>query len=232
MQTGTDLVILSSVATIVISATVGFYLFRLWYRQDARLMTDLPLVFAIAFITQAFNILILTLPNVGLVQPSMILFRIRTILIGGSVVPILGALLQIWLPSTERYHNRLVFLFTLYWVSVALLGSNEEIVMVMCIPLMLILGVMMMLTFIVTWRTGRLKEVRSDLMIVSVLLGMASQALRVPLMSTGLFYVPDVLLMLSMLVTAVAFANPWYKRDQQLRYRESSEYPLFSTIDS
>jgi MFS family permease len=195
-------------------------------------MTDLPLVFAIAFITQAFNILILTLPNVGLLQPSMILFRMRTILIGGSVVPILGALLQIWVPSTERYHNRLVLVFTLYWVSVALLGPTEEIVMVMCIPLMLILGVMMMLTFIVTWRTGRLKEVRSDLMIISVLLGMASQVLRVPLMSTGLFYVPDVLLMLSMLVTAVAFANPWYKRDHKVRYRESSEYPLYSSIES
>jgi MFS family permease len=195
-------------------------------------MTDLPLVFAIAFITQAFNILILTLPNVGLLQPSMILFRMRTILIGGSVVPILGALLQIWVPSTERYHNRLVLVFTLYWVSVALLGPTEEIVMVMCIPLMLILGVMMMLTFIVTWRTGRLKEVRSDLMIISVLLGMASQVLRVPLMSTGLFYVPDVLLMLSMLVTAVAFANPWYKRNHKVRYRESSEYPLYSSIES
>jgi MFS family permease len=195
-------------------------------------MTDLPLVFAIAFITQAFNILILTLPNVGLVEPSMILFRIRTIFIGGSVVPILGALLQIWMPSTQRHHNRLVLLFTFYWVSVALLGPTDELIMIMCIPLMLVFGVMMMLTFIVTWRTGRLKEVRSDFMIVSVLLGMASQALRVPLMSTGLFYVPDVLLMLSMFVTAVAFANPWYNRDPRVRYRESSEYPLYTAIES
>jgi hypothetical protein len=105
----------------------------------------------------------------------------------------------------------------------ALLGPTEELVMITTIPVMIILGIMMMFTFIITWRTGRLKEVRSELMVVSVLFGMASQILRVPLMTTSLFYIPDVLLTISMLVTAIALTNPWYHRENRARVEESPQ---------
>ncbi|MFW9809908.1 MAG: hypothetical protein ACFFE6_11090 [Candidatus Thorarchaeota archaeon] len=221
MQIGTDLVVLSSISTVIISAVIGTYLGRKWYNQQVRLITDLPLVFAIAFVSQAFNITILTLQHTGILETSMILFRIRSITIGGSITPILGALLQIWLPRIQKYHNKMVYLLTLYWVSIAIFGATEALVMILTIPVMIVLGIMMMFTFIITWRTGRLKEVRSELMIISVLFGMASQILRVPLMTTSLFYLPDVLLTISMLVTAIAFANPWYHREVRAKREET-----------
>jgi hypothetical protein len=217
MQTGTELVLVSSLATILLSAVISMYLGRQWYRQEVRLITDLPLVFAISFVSQTLNMIILTLPQLGFLTATMELFRLRSLVISGATVPILGALLQIWAPSIQKYHNRLVYLLLTYWISVALLGSTEESVMIMTIPVILGLGIMMMVTFLITWRTGRLKEVRSDLMIISVLFGMASQIIRVPLISTLLFYVPDVLLTISMVVGALALTNPWYHRERKAR---------------
>ncbi len=223
MQIGTDLVILSSIVTISLSGAIGVYLFRLWRRQKTRLMTDLPLVFAITTFCQALQIFLLTLPNVGFIPQSLELFRIRSLIIGGSVVPVLGALFQIWAPKIQRYHNRLVLLFLAYWAVMALFGATEGFIMITTIPLILMFGFVMMATFIITWKTGRLKEVRSDLMIVSIICGMASQILRVPLLASGFFYVPDILLMLSMVFTAVAFGNPWYRKD--IKTREATVSP-------
>ncbi len=221
MQIGTELVLISSMATVFISAVIGTYLARKWLAQEARLLTDLPLVFAIAFVSQAFNITIVTLQHIGLLEMSMIFFRIRTVAIGGSIIPIFGAILQIWAPSIQRYHNRLVYLLALYWLVIDFVGPAEQLIMTLLIPVLLVLGIMMMFTFIITWRTGRLKEVRSDFMIVSVLFGMASQTLRVPLLTTSLFYIPDVLLTISMILTAIAFANPWYNRETRGKPEES-----------
>lgn len=226
MQAGADLVLISNIATVLISAVISVYLGRQWYRQEVRLITDLPLVFAVSFVSQTLNMIILTLPNIGLLEPSMELFRLRSVVISGSTVPVLGALLQIWAPSVQKYHNRLVCVLLIYWVSVALFGATEQIVMIMTIPVILILGIMMMATFVITWRTGRLKEVRSDLMIISVLFGITSQVLRVPLISTPLFSIPDVLLTISMIGTAVALANPWYLRERKMRMAEAQQMTM------
>jgi len=207
-------------ATVVIAIFLSGYLGRKWLSQKARLLTDLPLVFAIAFIGQAFNIAIVTLQHIGILPATMLFFRIRTIGIGGSIVPIFGAVLQIWTPSIQRYHNRLVYLLTLYWLGIDFLMPSETLIMSLLIPVLVVLGIVMMFTFIITWRTGRLKEVRSELMVVSVLFGMASQILRVPLLATPNFYVPDVLLAISMVLTAFAFGNPWY-REKKVMPEES-----------
>jgi hypothetical protein len=209
-------------ATVVIAGTLSAYLGRKWLSQENRLMTDLPLVFAIAFIGQAFNIAIVTLQHSGILPTTMIFFRIRTIGIGGSIVPIFGAILQIWAPSIQRYHNRLVYLLTLYWLGIDFLVATETLIMSLLIPVLVVVGLIMMVTFIITWRTGRLKEVRSELMVLSVLFGLSSQVLRVPLLATSLFYVPDVLLMISMILTAVAFGNPWYNIGKKTRPEEST----------
>ncbi len=223
MQTGTELVILSSLMTIALSGTVGVYLFRLWRSQPNRLMTDLPLVFAITTMAQAVQIFIGQAPNYGLIQASLELFRVRATIICFSIVPMLGAILQIWAPRIQKYHNRLVLLASIILVSISLFAPSEEIIMILIIPWILVLGVVMLLTFVITWKTGRLKEVRSDLMIVSVIFGMASQSLRVPLLGSELFYVPDVLFMLSMLFISIAFGNPWYRRKH--RRKESASTP-------
>ncbi|MFW9805662.1 MAG: hypothetical protein ACFFFK_02905 [Candidatus Thorarchaeota archaeon] len=226
MQIGTELVILSSLATVALSGTIGVYLFRLWRSQPTRLMTDLPLVFAISTIAQAVQIFIGALPNVGLVAPSIELFRIRAIIICCSIVPIFGALLQIWAPRIQKYHNRLVLLVSVILMATSILGPTEEFIMVMVIPWILVFGLLMLVTFVITWKTGRLKEVRSDLMIVSIMFGLVSQSLRVPLLGSALFYIPDVFLMLSMVFIAIAFANPWYKRELKEKQHATSEIEM------
>jgi len=231
MQLGTDLVIISGLLSLVLSATIGVYLFRLWRRQDTRLMTDLPLVFAITTICQALQLFILTLPNIGIISQSLELFRLRSLIIGGSTVPVLGALLQIWAPKFEKYHNRLVLLFSAYWAIMALFGIDESFIMNTTIPLILGFGIVMIATFTITWKTGRLKEVRSDLMVVSVIIGMASQTLRVPLLTTGFFYVPDLLLMLSMIFIALAFGNPWFKSGTKLKESTAPPSEIAVAVD-
>ena len=217
---GTEFIILSGIMTIILSLALSIFLGWKWYKQKVRLMTDLPLVFAITGIFQVLNMLILTLSNIGVLEPTMELFRLRSMVIGGAIVPILGTILQIWAPSHQKYHKRIVFLLTLYWFSIALLGTSIEIIMILTIPILLIISIVMMLTFIVTWKTGRLKEIRSELMIVSVIFMVASQILRVPFMSTSLFYVPDILLAVSMILIALGIANPWYSREKKVRQEE------------
>ena len=223
MQQGTELVVLSGVLTIILSSIMSVFLGRKWYKQEVRLMTDLPLVFAISGICQAVNSLILTLPNIGLLEPTLEIFRLRSMVIGGAIVPILGAILQIWAPSYQKYHTRIVILLTMYWLSIALLGTSEAIIMILTIPILLVISIMMMITFIITWKTGRLKEVRSELLIAAVLLMIASQILRVPLMSTSLFYVSDLLNVATMFCMAVGIANPWYSRETKSLRKESPQ---------
>ncbi len=220
---GTEFIILSGIMTIILSLALSIFLGWKWYKQKVRLMTDLPLVFAITGIFQVLNMTILTLSHIGVLEPTMELFRVRSMVIGGAIVPILGTILQIWTPSYQKYHKRFVFFVTLYWFSIALLGTSEAIIMILTIPILLIISIVMMLTFIVTWKTGRLKEIRSELMIVSVLFMVASQILRVPFMSTPLFYVPDLLLGVSMILIALGIANPWYSRANKVRQEEPTQ---------
>jgi hypothetical protein len=212
MQSVIEFLVLSNLVTILVSASVGIYLFRVWLHQSSRLITDLPLVFAITTLSQAFQTIVLLLPNAGLIEPSMELFRLRSIIIGGSIIPLIGALLQIWAPRIQKYHNRIMAIATVYWISIALFGSSESIVMTLTIPLIVVAGLMMMVTFIITWRTGRLKEIRSEIMVLAIPFAMTGQILRVPLLTTSLFYIPDMLLALSLAITAFAFTNPWSKR--------------------
>jgi hypothetical protein len=223
MQSGTEFVLLSNFVTILVSASVGLFLLRVWFHQSTRLITDLPLVFAITTISQACQTAVLALPTMGLIEPSMELFRLRSIIIGGSIIPLIGALLQIWAPRIQKYHNKILGVSTIYWISIALLGTSESIIMTLTIPLIIVAGLMMMVTFIITWRTGRLKEIRSEVMIAAIPFAMISQILRVPLMTTSLFYIPDVLLALSLAITAFAFTNPWNKKSTSSR--KTSELP-------
>jgi MFS family permease len=169
---------------------------------------------------------ILTLPNIGVIPHSLELFRVRSLIIGGSIIPIIGALLQIWAPRMQKYHNKIMLAIAIYWTLMALLGATESFIMITTIPMILIFGIVMIVTFTITWKTGRLKEVRSDLMVLSLFCGMGSQVLRVPLLTTGLFFVPDIMLMMSMIVTALAIGNPWFKKEFNARETTSSHHEI------
>ncbi|TFG28766.1 hypothetical protein EU528_10805 [Candidatus Thorarchaeota archaeon] len=228
MQVGTEFVILSGILTIIVTMTMSIFLGWKWLKQDARLMTDLPLVFAIAGICNTLNALFLTLPAIGILEPSLELFRLRSIAIGGAIVPVTGALLQIWASSKQKYHNKLVLALAGYWFAVAILGTSEALIMSLTIPPLLMISLAMMATFIITWKTGRLKEVRSDLLVFSSLFMIVSQLMRVPLLSTPLFYIPDIALMGSMIFLALGIANPWASRDVKKKNDESPEMAQYA----
>jgi hypothetical protein len=142
-------------------------------------------------------------------------------------VPVTGALLQIWASSKQKYHNKLVLALAGYWFAVALLGNSEALIMSLTIPPLLLISLAMMSTFIITWKTGRLKEVRSDLLVFSSLFMIVSQLMRVPLLSTPLFYIPDLALMGSMIFLAIGIANPWYSREtkeKQVEFPHMTQY--------
>ena len=228
MQVGTEFVILSGLMTITVSVAMSIFLGWKWLKQEVRLMTDLPLVFAISGICQVLNAVFLTLPIIGVLEPSLELFRLRSIAIGGAIVPVTGAMLQIWASSKAKYHNRIVLALAIYWFTVALLGTSEALIMSLTIPPMLIVSLAMMVTFIITWKTGRLKEVRSELMVITSIIMMVSQVIRVPLMSTSLFYIPDILLMVSMICLGLGIANPWYAREQKEKHEEPPQMAQYA----
>jgi len=220
---GTEFVIFSSITIVIISAIVGTYLLRLWFKQSNRLLTDLPLVFAITAISHACQTLVVALSTLGIIEPSLDFFKLRSIIISASIIPVLGALLQIWAPRIQKYHMRLLMGVTAYWFLVVFFGTSDSIIMTLTIPLILLVGLMMMVTFIITWKTGRLKEIRSGVMVISHPIIMASQILRVPLLETSLFYVPDILLVISLIITVFAFVKPKNNRESQKKSEEQSE---------
>jgi hypothetical protein len=68
--------------------------------------------------------------------------------------------------------------------------------------------------FTITWKTGRLKEVRSDLMVFATILSIISQGGKVAMMAMGIGFVADIITAISVITYTVAMVNPWYKREQ------------------
>jgi len=78
-------------------------------------------------------------------------------------------------------------------------------------PVMLIMGVVLMATFVITWKTGRLQEVRSGILVIGLGITLASQVMRVPFDAIGLSLVVDLVLALGMVIITAALTNPWKK---------------------
>ena len=150
----------------------------------------------------------------GILPDTMEVFRIRAIVISGSALPLLVAVLNIWLPRIEKYHTRITILSIIYWVIVALLGPSQTMIMSLLIPLLLAFSLGMLLTFGITWKTGRLQEVRSDLMIVSLAIGFISQLLKIPLQTMGLDWLVVSVAAMTDVIAGIALTNPWYYRSQ------------------
>jgi hypothetical protein len=99
-----------------------------------------------------------------------------------------------------------------YWVVVAAFGPDEATIMSLVIPVLLVFNLAMIVTFAITWKTGRLKEVRSDLLVFGLSLAFVSQGLRVTLLNAGLSVVGDVFNLLMLFIISLALVNPWYKK--------------------
>lgn len=213
------------------TAMLAIYLFRSWLRQDARLYTDLPLMFGVISFAQAINMLLQNLPRGGWVEPTLELFKIRAFVIAGTAVPLLGVVLHIWLHKYQKYHIRAMILTATYWLVTTILAPSEMVIMILHIPILLTLMLAMLVTFVITWRTGRLNEVRSDVLVLALVIGVIGQGIKAPLTAMGLEIVPDILSMVMMTLATIGLSNPWFKMSKSRDERPSSKMAQESTTD-
>ena len=211
-----DISFLSTFTTSIITFFVAGYLYRLWRGQSTRLLTDLPLMFGISFLFTGAHMFLNAAPGLMLIEYSLTLFRVRAFFICLSVIPMLGIVLHIWLPRFAKWHNRFLAAIVVYWMAVAAFGPDEATIMLLVIPVLLVFNLALTVTFAITWKTGRLKEVRSDLLVVGFSLAFVSQGIRVPLLNAGLSVVGDVINMLMLFLISLALVNPWYKKKLKL----------------
>jgi len=216
MQVITDLTLYSGIAASSLAATLAVYLIIIWYRQENRILTDLPLMFGIVFIAHASNQFIVLLSESGYLEMTLEVFKIRALIVGGIALPLVGVLLHIWFPRLRRHHLKILGLVTLYWVIVALFGFTQNMIMTLHLPIIIIFMGGMVVTFAITWKTGRLKEVKSDLMVFSAILSLIGQMGLVTLLSMGLAVVWSLLMVMATLCATLALVNPWYKHTAPL----------------
>jgi hypothetical protein len=124
----------------------------------------------------------------------------------------MGILLHIWLPKFAKWHLRFLVAIVFYWALVASLGPNQTSIILLTVPVLLVFTLGLIVTFAITWKTGRLKEVRSDLLVASLLLAFSTQALKVPFLIWGLDAMTYLLNVAMMILIALALVNPWYHR--------------------
>ena len=86
--------------------------------------------------------------------------------------------------------------------------------MTLVIPFLLVLMIGWLVMFSITWKTGRLKEVRSDLMVFATILSIISQGGKIAMMAMGIGFVADIFTAISVITYTVAMVNPWYQREQ------------------
>ncbi|MBS3794631.1 MAG: hypothetical protein KGY80_07030 [Candidatus Thorarchaeota archaeon] len=214
MQIPFDLISLSSIIAAVVSFLLSTYLFKVWHDQPGRLYTDLPLMFGFTFIGQALNSLIQGLTLGGFLPSTMTVFRIRSLVICITTFPLLGALLNIWLSKFKDHHLKIMAVLVAYWITISLFAPSQNMIMLLHMPILLVLMLGLIATFFITWRTGKLKEVRSDLLLLSLLLSLVSQLFRIPLLDIGAGFISDVLNVVAILVATLALTNPWFGNSQ------------------
>ena len=206
-----DPTLIPSLISVVVTLAVAAYLFNLWRLQTTRILTDLPLMFSLSFVGTAANMLIHAIPILLGMESTLALFALRSFVIGLGVIPMVGILLHIWFPQFEKWHIRTMLLFVIYWAVVVLISPDETTIILLTVPLLMISILGLIITFAITWKTGRLKEVRSDLLVISLCLGLVTQGLKVPLMNIGLDPLVYLMNVIMMIMVAVALVNPWFK---------------------
>ncbi|MHA1771136.1 MAG: hypothetical protein ACTSYL_09195 [Candidatus Thorarchaeota archaeon] len=226
MQFMLDYQIMSLLVTIFISVFVGVYLIMIWHRQEHRLLSDLPFVFGVTFIAHAVNNLIRLLPTITTLGMALELFKIRTVVILATVLPIMAALLQIWWPRGQKLHTRTLLVMALYWLSVVIISPTTEIILLLCVPLVLVTTITLAATFTITWKTKRLQEVRSDLMVLSLILASIGQIIATDLILNSIFNAA------STIIAGIALVNPRRHHDYAPQQSTKAQLPSTTPIVS
>lgn len=210
MQVVFDTSSIASIIASLLSGVLAVYLIRFWFRQESRLLTDLPLMFGIAFIAHALNQSMVLFQGSGYFEVTLQMFRIRALIVGGIALPLVGVVLHIWLPRISKFHIRIIGLVAAYWVSVVFLGPFQDTIMLLHLPVIVVLMGGMIVTFAVTWKIGRLKEVRSDLMVFSSVLSLVGQLTLVSFAALGLGIASSTIAVIATLCATLGLVNPWY----------------------
>ena len=206
----------------VSSVFISFYLLYRWTKYENRLLTDLPLMIGITTLLMSVNLIVVNAISAGYIPDTLEVFKWRSVLIGGIVLPLFQLLLHIWMPKRRKYHPHLVVLLGIYWVVVSIFGPSREVIMILNIPFLLIFLIGMSITFMITWKTKRLKEIRSEFAVFGAVFIFISQVSKVWLMSFGLAYISDLFTAIGILCLAIAAANPRVKQEQ----KPDSQIPL------
>ena len=171
-------------------------------------------MFSIIFISSAVSQVLQALPLLGIIGDTVEMFRIRAFVVLVMVVPMVVVLLNILAPRLKRHHSKFTAAFAVYWIAATFLGTSREQIMTLVIPFLLVLMVGWLVMFSITWKTGRLKEVRSDLMVFATILSIISQGGKIAMMAMEIGFVADIITAISVITYTVAMVNPWYQREQ------------------
>lgn len=219
----TSLYIISTLTAVIMSAILACYLIFRWSRQGTKMYSDLPFVFGVTFIMQGLNMLIQMLVTATILPDTLEVFRFRSLVIAGTAFPMLGALLAIWMPRKRKHHWKILVVVLIYWVLVSFYAPDKTMIQGLLIPVLLVMMIGLAITFAITWKTGRLKEVRSDLMLLCLILIILSQLTRIPLSDMGLVFIPDSINVIATIIATIALVNPWYKRGSAGKTTASTE---------
>lgn len=207
----TDLTFFPSIITAIAAIIGAVLLYNIWRKQENRLTSDLPLMFSLTFVGTAANMLIHAIPILLAMEPTLILFRMRSLAIGLTIVPMAGMVFNIWLPRFIKWHTRGMLGLFAYWLAVVIIGPSEPAIILLTVPILMVFAIALTATFAITWKTGRLKEVRSDLLVVALIMAVLSQGLKVPLMNAGLDLLAYLMTMTMIVLVVLGLLNPWKK---------------------
>ncbi|TFG08096.1 hypothetical protein EU522_00110 [Candidatus Thorarchaeota archaeon] len=209
----TEIAFISSGLSTIVSTILATYLIQKWYHQKARLPFDLPLMFGVVFVASALSQLFKSATLIGFIPDTLEMFRLRTFVIAWVYIPWSLVLMRILWPSGEKWHIRLWGMLTAVSVGVSLFAPTQAIMQTYHTVWILIIIIGVIVTFSVTWKTGRLKEVRSELVVIASILAVISQVGQIIWAAAGLTWIGDVFTVFSVTLYTIALINPWYKRE-------------------
>ncbi|MFX1367012.1 MAG: hypothetical protein ACFFAY_00210 [Promethearchaeota archaeon] len=216
-----EVVFVSSAVSTIVSMIVATYLIHKWYNQKTRLPFDLPLMFGIVFVASAVSQFIKSSQMVGLLPATLEIFRVRSLVIAWIFLPWTLVLLRIMWPSGEKWHMRLWGVLTVVTIGMSLFAASQALIQTYQTTWILIVIIGVIITFAITWKTGRLKEVRSELVLLGSLLAIVSQIGQIVWAAVGLSWIADVITVLSITAYTLALINPWFQSKEVLMSSET-----------
>lgn len=208
-----EIAFISSGLSTIVSTILATYLIHKWYHQKARLPFDLPLMFGVVFVASALSQFFKSATLIGFLPDTLEMFRVRTLIIAWVYIPWSLVLMRIMWPSGEKWHMRLWGILTAVSIGVSFFAPTQAIMQAYHTVWILIIIIGVIVTFAITWKTGRLKEVKSELVVLASILAVISQVGQIVWAPAGMTWMGDVFTVFSVTFYTVALINPWYRKE-------------------